>query len=97
VIIEHALPGGVRVRTAYLQLDQIDVQVGQTVSAGQVIGASGDRGCALNPHLHFATYRLTQTNSGGISAIDPYGWEGPTTDPWLLPGRGGEHPPLEAR
>jgi hypothetical protein len=84
VIIEHALPGGVRVPTAYVHLDQIDVQVGQTVSAGQVIGASGDRGCALNPHLHFATYRLTQTNSGGISAIDPYGWEGPTTDPWLL-------------
>jgi murein DD-endopeptidase MepM/ murein hydrolase activator NlpD len=84
VVLEHALPGGVRVRSVYVHVEQIDVQVGQTVRAGDVIALSGARGCALNPHLHFAVFRMTQTNSGSASPIDPYGWEGPTTDPWTL-------------
>lgn len=90
VIIEHALPGGVVVRSSYVHVDQINVQAGDVVTAGQVIATSGDRGCALNPHLHFAVYRLTQTNDGTISPIDPYGWAGQGTDPWVLDAEGAE-------
>jgi murein DD-endopeptidase MepM/ murein hydrolase activator NlpD len=88
VAIRHTLPGGVRVRSVYVHVDQIHVAVGQQVTAGQLIATSGARGCAQNPHLHFAVFRLTQTNSGSPSVIDPYGWEGPSTDPWTLDADG---------
>jgi murein DD-endopeptidase MepM/ murein hydrolase activator NlpD len=37
----------------YGHLSQIDVQVGQTVAARDVIGAVGSSGVAQGPHLHF--------------------------------------------
>jgi hypothetical protein len=37
----------------YLHLDKATVQVGQVVSAGQLIGRSGTSGCSFGPHLHF--------------------------------------------
>ncbi len=40
--------------TMYCHLDQFDVQAGQTVSKGQLIGLSGDTGRATGPHLHWS-------------------------------------------
>ena len=81
VRIEHELPGGVRVESRYVHLSRIDVTSGAQVAEGQQIGLSGDKGCALAPHLHFQVDRLTQV-AAGPSPIDPYGWDGPAADPW---------------
>ncbi len=40
--------------TLYGHLDQFDVQAGQTVSKGQLIGLSGMTGRATGPHLHWS-------------------------------------------
>ncbi len=40
--------------TLYCHLDQFDVQAGQTVSKGQLIGLSGETGRATGPHLHWS-------------------------------------------
>jgi murein DD-endopeptidase MepM/ murein hydrolase activator NlpD len=39
--------------TAYGHLNQLDVSVGQTVTAGAVIGIEGSTGDSTGPHLHF--------------------------------------------
>jgi murein DD-endopeptidase MepM/ murein hydrolase activator NlpD len=90
IVIEHALPGGVRVRTIYAHLSRRDVRPGDRVTAGQQIGLSGGVGCSLQPHLHFGVQRLTQTASGRLAIIDPYGWEGTVSDPWLADANGAE-------
>ena len=81
--VEHQLPGGVRVRTLYAHLSRRDVTPGQQVTAGQQLGLSGNVGCSLNPHLHFGVFRMSQTNNGQASIIDPYGWDGAGPDPWV--------------
>lgn len=83
MVLEHLLPGGVRVRSLYAHMSRKDVQVGARVTAGQQIGLSGGVGCSLNPHLHLGIFRMTQTRNGQASIIDPYGWEGAGVDPWL--------------
>ncbi len=40
--------------TLYCHLEQFDVQAGQTVSKGQLIGLSGMTGRATGPHLHWS-------------------------------------------
>jgi len=40
----------------YLHLSRIDVQEGQAVQPGQVLGAVGNTGASIGPHLHYATY-----------------------------------------
>ena len=42
-------------------------------------------GCSGTPHLHFGVGRDV---AGRYVLIDPYGWHGPTNDPWELDSRG---------
>jgi murein DD-endopeptidase MepM/ murein hydrolase activator NlpD len=58
---------GQGVATIYLHLSRIDVQEGNLVKAGQVIGALGATGAATGPHLHWGLYVY------GVS-VDPVPW-----------------------
>jgi murein DD-endopeptidase MepM/ murein hydrolase activator NlpD len=49
VVVEHA-PG---LRTRYAHLSSIDVEPGQTIEIGSVVGKVGQSGKATGPHLHF--------------------------------------------
>ena len=64
----------------YAHLSRIDVQVGQQVVRGNVLGATGNTGFTYGPHLHFAI------------RINPYsrtdGWGGFSDPlPYLMPQR----------
>jgi murein DD-endopeptidase MepM/ murein hydrolase activator NlpD len=48
-------------RTRYAHLDSMQVEVGETVRAGQVLGAVGSTGRSTGPHLHFAVERAGET------------------------------------
>ncbi|MEO0374452.1 MAG: M23 family metallopeptidase [Cyanobacteria bacterium P01_A01_bin.17] len=61
------LDHGQGVGTIYLHLSRIDVQPGQTVASGQVIGAVGSTGASTGPHLHWGLYVNGQ-------AVDPSPW-----------------------
>lgn len=49
IVIDH----GSSISTLYGHLDHLNVTVGQTVSKGDVIAASGNSGVSTGPHLHF--------------------------------------------
>ena len=63
VILQH----GEMLYTVYGHLSQINVQVGQEVRMGQVIGEAGDEESLNGPKLYFQV-------SEGVHAIDPIQW-----------------------
>jgi murein DD-endopeptidase MepM/ murein hydrolase activator NlpD len=73
VIIDH----GNGYRTLYWHLARIDVELGQPVVHGDVLGIAGDSGCAFGAHLHLQVQYLGRD-------VDPYGWCGSEPDPWAL-------------
>lgn len=70
VAIQHA--DGIS--TMYSHLSAIDVSVGQTVTAGQVIGRVGQTGRAFGPHLHFEVYPAGVKPGDVYKAVDPLPW-----------------------
>ncbi len=71
VVLDH----GNGYHTLYWHLDQVEVEIGGRVSAGERIGLAGASGCAVGPHLHFGVYFWGRRT-------DPEGWCGPGEDPW---------------
>jgi len=62
--------------TQYLHLSEINVSQGNTVTKGQLIAKSGNTG-GVAAHLHF------EVKIGDVS-VDPYGWTGSGSDPYIL-------------
>lgn len=60
VILDH----GLNLFTSYAHLDQINVQLGEQVTKGQIIGTVGNTGFSTGPHLHWAV-------SVGAVFVDP--------------------------
>ena len=58
---------GQGVTSAFLHLSRINVQEGDLVQAGQVIGAVGSTGAVTGPHLHWGLYVQGQS-------VDPVPW-----------------------
>jgi murein DD-endopeptidase MepM/ murein hydrolase activator NlpD len=71
IILEH----GNGYRTLYWHLNTLDVETGQQVQQGALLGYAGETGCAFGPHLHFQVQYLGRD-------VDPYGWCGDSPDPW---------------
>ncbi|GAB4163744.1 MAG: peptidoglycan DD-metalloendopeptidase family protein [Roseiflexaceae bacterium] len=71
VVVEH----GNGYRSLYWHLARVDVEIGQSVLAGDVLGIAGNSGCSLGPHLHLGVQYHGRD-------IDPYGWCGSGVDPW---------------
>ena len=85
VKIRHATPQGGPVESFYVHLDRADVQAGQAVQAGEQIGLSGNSGCSVLPHLHFA---FAVNVDGDRAEVDPYGWQADFRDPWARHSQG---------
>lgn len=62
------------VQSFYGHLSQIDVQVGQTVEAGSVVGATGNTGRSTGPHLHWEM-RVNGTPVDPLQGIPDRGGE----------------------
>jgi murein DD-endopeptidase MepM/ murein hydrolase activator NlpD len=63
IILDH----GRGVYTIYCHLSKYNVQVGQLVNVGDVIGYTGNTGRILGPHLHW------ELAVGGVT-VDPLPW-----------------------
>ena len=59
----------------YAHLSRVDLNIGATVRAGQVIGLTGSTGLPSGPHLHFEVLKKIGTT---YYYVDPYGWVGPS-------------------
>lgn len=69
VVVDHIVDGQlVSTRYGHMLRGSLDVEVGETVTAGEVIGKVGQTGKATGPHLHF------EVLLGGTAQIDPMPW-----------------------
>lgn len=69
VVVDHIIDGQlVSTRYAHMIRGSLAVSVGDTVTAGQVLGKVGETGKATGPHLHF------EVLLGGTTHIDPMPW-----------------------
>ncbi len=58
VVIEH--PDSTRTTYRHLKFKGVQVQIGDSVTQGQIIGHSGNTGYTLSPHLHFMASKLKE-------------------------------------
>jgi len=65
VIVDH----GLGLQTFYMHLSKINVNVGELVKPGQVIGLSGQTGYASEPHLHL-TVRIDDISIDPIKFLE---------------------------
>ena len=70
---------GALLYTVYAHLDQVVVDEGQQVEAGDLLGLSGKTGSTSGPHLHFEV-RLDESGQGFFSTRNP--------ELWLVPPQG---------
>jgi murein DD-endopeptidase MepM/ murein hydrolase activator NlpD len=61
-------------QTLMAHMSTVSVQVGQTVSACQVVGAVGMTGRTFGPHLHFEAYPAGITPGDIYQAVSPLNW-----------------------
>ena len=61
-------------QTLMAHMSTVSVNVGQTVSACQVVGAIGMTGRTFGPHVHFEVYPAGGTPGDVYEAINPVGW-----------------------
>jgi len=66
VIIDH----GMGLQTLYAHLSAVEVEKGDSVSGGEVVGRSGETGLAGGDHLHFTTLVAGRP-------VNPVGWWDP--------------------
>ena len=64
--------------TRYGHLSAVNVSLNQQVTAGQIIGTSGNTGNSSAAHLHFGVLTANR------QPIDPFGWSGQGADPWQV-------------
>jgi septal ring factor EnvC (AmiA/AmiB activator) len=67
VVISH----GAGAYTLYFRLQRVMVQVGQAVTAGQMIGTVGGSGSEHGPHLEF---QVRVPTNGTPTPVDPLDW-----------------------
>lgn len=60
----------------YCHLSQSGVSVGNKISAGSLIGLSGDTGLTTGPHLHLQVWPGLASTSHGANRVDPEAWLG---------------------
>ncbi len=69
VLIDHEIDGQlVSTRYGHMQYGSLEVEQGDTVTAGQALGKVGQTGKATGPHLHL------EVLLGGVTRVDPMPW-----------------------
>ena len=71
VVVDHGEIDGEKFYTVYAHMTNTTVSVGDSVSAGQQIGVSGNSGSSTGPHLHFEI-RTGGTEWTNATKQDPY-------------------------
>jgi hypothetical protein len=78
VVLEHLLPGMERpVYTLYGHLSTVNVQVGQAVKGGEMVGKVGATGKAIGSHLHF---EVRVGSNQYTNTRNPTLWLAPSSD-----------------